>query len=294
MGHPQFRDGYMLLIAIFSLIVASSNDTNHVFVLHKSQSPEIIIRNQKPNAANLSANSNLIQIAKIYEELRMNIGCEADGDTLDMAIVINQVAQSVKIEMISEYEGYGAPDSLMKYASNLAQDNSGYDVIKIRYLTMCSNFGSDSRTTIANELMHLNQNDSVVVLIPEYPCLHVNGIAIRRDAKWKYCENTPRFKGVPIRFRHKIKLNNFNALKMKGIVDSIGFKPRALAACTELRGLIVGYKMNNVKVFKFDACNGYVDYRDHATVGMTNLKSNAYDQILKMFRVDDHFWDEEN
>ena len=274
------------------MFFAKSNDTSFVYIKHKSQAAAVIEEKSNANRIKLSNNSNIIKIAKVYEKLRANMGCEANEDTLDMDIIINPYIKSSTVRQIGQYGENFIPDSLMKFGSMIAKEQSVKNIVKVIYLPMCSQFESESNVKIAKELLEIDQNDSAILFVPEHPCLHVNNEIIVKDNKWKYCTDFVKFENVPIHSRHKIELKNFSSRKMNEIIDSIGFKRKVLSTCSELRGIIAGYNGNDIKIFEFDACNGDVSYKDKNMKSWTNIKNGSYDEILKMFQINDHYFDE--
>ena len=144
-----------------------------------------------------------------------------------------------------------------------------------------------SASKINNEIFKCISSDSLVVLIPDSKCVHVNIKSKQQNVNTKSCENSTRFMGIPIRSHYSFKSPALDSQTVSSITKSIRSDRRLLAGCYELQGLIVAYSDGTAKVFKFDYCNGLVEFNDNHTAFYAYTEVNIFDKFLEFFKIND-------
>lgn len=267
-----------MLAVIASILIASvpnGNDTVQIFINRIAPSKPVV-KNASPSiAAKLTSDKDLHEIGKSFNRLNEEIYCNSDEDTLNMDISMDPRRKKIVVHKISEYEESGEVDSLIKYSSRIVKKLNSKNQIKIRYVINCKEFESSSVRKIQEEILDLKSNDSVKLVSPEYWCFDERKNTTRSLATGIDCENLPKINNIYVRASKNIDLALFKKEVLQQISDSIGVKHTGFAACTEVEGLLVAYKLGEEKVFQFDACNSIIKYknRKNSAVAISGMSS---------------------
>lgn len=281
-----------MLLALLLMIFSKSNPDTIFANIHQHGKIKVSGVKTRDQEIDKKLNVALKSIQNIYNGMLSKSGCSADNDTLDLDIIIDNELKKIITRRANEFDEEGVIDSLLFYGKKISEHLKAQEILKIRYITTCEISEDEKVNIIRNGLRNMRHSDSVNVYFPDAKCIHVDIYSKSRTDLVLECEKRTRILNVPIIASYTIDASRIDSQNIERIVNAIGVRRKYYAACYELLGMLLVHGKEGAKAYKFDLCNGSVDYFDGRNTYSTFDESHAFDKIVTEFDIEDKSYNE--